>query len=343
METSLPLATDSFSYGWLSNCKPFANDLQELLRESSSTCNSPLMEEWQSFNFDISFTHSPAVLAHADELFSNGLIKPLFVGPSKLDSCKTTQDSTLQSQPVSSFSSRIVSPRTLQIHHGFLTRWKTSTCRTLRNLSRYVNQLCQRVASSRKNTKVDDFDKEDWLVNSWSSSHQASPKSSSISPIGALHDHENSIYEAVLHCKRSIDNPFSNKEKIIVELPWVVADKACLLFASFLSCWIGSYCFMVLYRYDSTNCVVLIFNRDNSVLLPSSSLLSLTAIKLGWGFYCKVFLRTKLLQRPSKNRTLVYGHRISSLLRKKLADKGKAKATDKLVNLKKRYEADQKL
>ncbi|KOM31435.1 hypothetical protein LR48_Vigan01g099000 [Vigna angularis] len=331
METSLPLATDSFSYGWLSNCKPFANDLQELLRESSSTCNSPLMEEWQSFNFDISFTHSPAVLAHADELFSNGLIKPLFVGPSKLDSCKTTQDSTLQSQPVSSFSSRIVSPRTLQIHHGFLTRWKTSTCRTLRNLSRYVNQLCQRVASSRKNTKVDDFDKEDWLVNSWSSSHQASPKSSSISPIGALHDHENSIYEAVLHCKRSIglvtlfpiflvsilvydlftllinffpifqkDNPFSNKEKIIVELPWVVADKACLLFASFLSCWIGSYCFMVLYRYDSTNCVVLIFNRDNSVLLPSSSLLSLTAIKLGWGFYCKVFLRTKLLQRPSK-------------------------------------------
>ncbi|BAT74534.1 hypothetical protein VIGAN_01222200 [Vigna angularis var. angularis] len=205
METSLPLATDSFSYGWLSNCKPFANDLQELLRESSSTCNSPLMEEWQSFNFDISFTHSPAVLAHADELFSNGLIKPLFVGPSKLDSCKTTQDSTLQSQPVSSFSSRIVSPRTLQIHHGFLTRWKTSTCRTLRNLSRYVNQLCQRVASSRKNTKVDDFDKEDWLVNSWSSSHQASPKSSSISPIGALHDHENSIYEAVLHCKRSIE------------------------------------------------------------------------------------------------------------------------------------------
>ncbi|KOM31436.1 hypothetical protein LR48_Vigan01g099100 [Vigna angularis] len=43
------------------------------------------------------------------------------------------------------------------------------------------------------------------------------------------------------------------------------------------------------------------------------------------------------------SRTLVYGHRISSLLRKKLADKGKAKATDKLVNLKKRYEADQKL
>jgi len=202
METSLPLATDSFSYGWLSNCKPFANDLQEPLRES--TYNSPLKEEWQSFNFDVSFTHSPSVLAHADELFSNGLIKPLFVDPSKLDSCKTTLDSTRQSKPISSLFSRIVSPRTVQIHHGFLTRWKTSTCRTLRNLSRYVNELCQRVGSSRKSTKVDDFDKEEWLVHSWSSSHQASPKSSTINPIGALHDHENSIYEAVLHCKRSI-------------------------------------------------------------------------------------------------------------------------------------------
>ncbi|CAJ1939865.1 unnamed protein product [Sphenostylis stenocarpa] len=198
METSLPLATDSFSYGWLSNCKPLANDHQEPLRES--TYNSPLMEEWQNFNFDISFTRSPAVLAHADEIFSNGLIKPLFVGPSKLDSAQ-------QSKPISSFSSRTVSPKTLQIHHGFLTRWKTSTRRTLRNLSRYVNQLCQRVGSSRKSTKVDDFDKEEWLVNSWSSSHQASPKSSTINPIGALHDHENSIYEAVLHCKRSIELP----------------------------------------------------------------------------------------------------------------------------------------
>ena len=209
METTPPLATDSFSYSWLPNCKPLANDLKEPLRESTynsceGTTNYPLMEEWQNFNFDISITQSPAVLSHADELFSNGLIKPLFAGPSTLESCDTTTNST-QSKPISSFSSRIVSPRTVQIHHGFLTKWKTSTCRTLRNLSRYVNQLCQKVGSSRKSTKVDDIDKEEWLVNSsWSSSQQPSPKSSTVNPVGALLDHENSIYEAVLHCKRSI-------------------------------------------------------------------------------------------------------------------------------------------
>ncbi|KAG5017357.1 hypothetical protein JHK82_022978 [Glycine max] len=207
METSLPLATDSFSYSWLPNYKPLANDLKEPLREPTynfcdGTINYPFMEDWQNFNFDISITQSPAVFSHADELFSNGLIKPLFVGPSKVEFCNTTTDST-QSKPV---SSRNVSPRTVQIHHGFLTKWKTSTCRTLRSLSRYVNQLCQKVGSSRKSTKVDDFDKEEWLVNnSWSSSQQPSPKSNTVNHIGALLDYENSIYEAVLHCKRSID------------------------------------------------------------------------------------------------------------------------------------------
>ncbi|XP_029125403.1 probable membrane-associated kinase regulator 6 [Cajanus cajan] len=201
METSLPLATDSFSYSWLPNFKPLAN---EPLRES--TYNSPLFEECQNFNFDISITHSPSVLAHADELFSNGLIKPIFVDHSKLESCNSnTISASTQSKTISSFSSRIVSPITLKIHHGFLTRWKASTCRTLRNLSRYVNQLCQKVGGSRKSTKVDDIDKEEWLVNSWSSSQHVSPKSICVNPIGALHDQENSIYEAVLHCKRSIE------------------------------------------------------------------------------------------------------------------------------------------
>ncbi|XP_027347359.1 probable membrane-associated kinase regulator 6 [Abrus precatorius] len=209
METSLPLATESFSYSWLPNCRTRSNNLKEPLLESTyniseGTTNTPFIEECQNFNFDISITQSPSVLALADEIFSDGLIKPLFVDPSKLESCHTTPDST-QSKPSSSYSSRVTSPRTVEIHHGFLTKWKTSTCRTLRNLSRYVNQLCQKVGSSRKSTRVDDFDKEEWEVKSWSSSQQASPKSITVKPIGALHDHENSIYEAVLHCKRSIE------------------------------------------------------------------------------------------------------------------------------------------
>lgn len=189
MEKSKPLATDSFSYSWLSNCR--------------LPTNSTLLEECQNFNFDIPITQSPsAVVAHADELFSDGLIKPIFVDPSPVESCCNTPDSTKTKPTSSSFSP---SPRTVEIHnhHGILTRWKSSACQTLRNLCRYV---CQRIGCSRKCTKVDDIDKEEWQqVRRWSSLQRASPKSVTVHPIGALHDHhENSIYEAVLHCKRSI-------------------------------------------------------------------------------------------------------------------------------------------
>ncbi|KAK7362277.1 hypothetical protein VNO77_04387 [Canavalia gladiata] len=216
METSLPLATDSFSYSWLPNCKPLANDLKEPHRESTyynsceATRKTPLMDECQNFNFDIPITQSSNVLALADELFSDGLIKPVFVDPSKLESCNNNTSGSRQSKPSSSFSSRVVSSRTVEIHHGFLTKWKTSTCRSLRSLSRCVNQLCQKVRSSRKSTRVDDIDEEEWQVKRWRSSQQASPKSITVNPIGALHDPENSIYEAVLHCKRSIDLAINN-------------------------------------------------------------------------------------------------------------------------------------
>lgn len=177
MEASQPLATDSFSYSWLP------------LREStSSSISSTPQAEYQNFNFDTSITHSPSFLAHADELFSDGLIKPVFLDPStktKKPNCPS-------------------SPRTVEIHHGILSRWKTSTCKTLRILSRYVNQLRKKVRCSRKSNKVDDIGKKEWEAKRWSSFQQESPKPISVYPIGALHDHENSIYEAVLHCKRSI-------------------------------------------------------------------------------------------------------------------------------------------
>ena len=198
METSLPLATESFSYSWLSSCRSPSDGLAY-----GGTTNTPLQEDCQNFNFDISITKSPSFLVHADELFSDGLIKPMFVEPSKVDSC-STPDCNQTNKPSSSSSSGVVSPRAVEIHHGFLTRWKASTRRTLRNLSRYVSQLGQKVGCSRKSTRVNDIGKKEWQVKCWSSSPQASPKSITVHPIGALHDHENSIYEAVLHCKRSI-------------------------------------------------------------------------------------------------------------------------------------------
>lgn len=185
METSQPLATDSFSYSWLPNSKLPPNDLVEPLRDS--TCYSiisTLQEEFQNFNFDTSIIHSPFFLAHADELFSDGLIKPVFLDPSRLESSCNTPDFKKTKK---------------KFHHGNLTRWKTLTSQTLRILSRYFNKLRKKVRCSRKSNKVDDIGKKEWQV-------KRSPKSVIVHPIGALHDHENSIYEAVLHCKRSIGN-----------------------------------------------------------------------------------------------------------------------------------------
>ena len=195
METSVPIASDSFSYSWLSNCNKSPLDgLEEPLRKSSYSSH-----ECKNFNFDTSITHSPAVLVHADEIFSDGILRPVFVGPSKLESCNTTPYLTQTKLGSSPLCCRTVSPRTVEIHHGFLKRWRRSTWRTLVYFFRYVNRLGQKVGCSRKGTRVDD-----WQVRSLSSSLQASPKPITTPPIGDLHDHENSIYEAVLHCKRSV-------------------------------------------------------------------------------------------------------------------------------------------
>ncbi|KAG2409389.1 Polygalacturonase-1 non-catalytic subunit beta AroGP1 Polygalacturonase [Vigna angularis] len=40
------------------------------------------------------------------------------------------------------------------------------------------------------------------------------------------------------------------------------------------------------------------------------------------------------------NRTLVYGHRITNLLKKEISNEGKAKMVYELANLKRQYEAD---
>ncbi|XP_061338808.1 probable membrane-associated kinase regulator 6 [Gastrolobium bilobum] len=216
METSVPLASDSFSYSWLSDCKSPLDGLEEPLRESvyssyegtSAEFNSTMINsdnlraECQNFDFDISITQSPVVLVHADEIFSDGLVMPIFVDPSKVESCNTPDPS--QTMLGSSFSSRTVSPRTMEIHHGFLTRWRKSTWRTLLDFFGCINQLRHKVGGSRKSTRVDDIDKTDWQVRSLSSSQKSSPKPITTHPIGDSNDHENSIYEAVLHCKRSL-------------------------------------------------------------------------------------------------------------------------------------------
>ncbi|OIW16847.1 hypothetical protein TanjilG_31248 [Lupinus angustifolius] len=216
MQTIVPLASDSFSYSWLPNSKSNLEGLEDPHREfvyssydgTKSEFNSIKINsdnsvaEHQSFNFDPSITHSPIVLVHADELFYDGHLRPVFYDPFKVESCNTADP--VQAKLSYSFSSSTVSPRNVEVHHCFLTKWRKSTRRTFLEFFKYANRLRHKVRHSRKSMRVDDYDKTDWQVKGMSSSQPASPKPIPTHPIGNLHDHENSIYEAVLHCKRSI-------------------------------------------------------------------------------------------------------------------------------------------
>ncbi|MED6183601.1 hypothetical protein PIB30_039270 [Stylosanthes scabra] len=193
MESSLTtLASESFSYSWLSSSS------------SSSSCKSTS----QNFNFDISLSSnsspdSSCVLAHADELFSGGTIKPLYVlHPNNNNPTITSSSSSsnLREDPLSPISN-------VEIHHhhdGWFTRWKT---RTLRNISRCIGRLNRKVGcSSEKSVRVIDIDDTD-NKNKKKKERQVKRSSITVHPIvGSFHDahHENSIYEAVLHCKRSL-------------------------------------------------------------------------------------------------------------------------------------------
>ncbi|XP_041001912.1 probable membrane-associated kinase regulator 6 [Juglans microcarpa x Juglans regia] len=227
METSQPdLATESFSFSWLSNeelpdhlddhlgCIPFrASNFDSTSHdETTSKCsfskeNSKRYSELETQNFDfnvpISQSSSSSDLVHADELFSNGIIKPVFKNPQRIRYYSSSIVSN-GNNPLIPFSSASSSSRTLvptvQVNCHFLRRWKRTlaTGRILRECFGYLcRPLCRRVLrGSRKCTRVDDIDRRSLEVKSWSSSPQASPEQ-------RFADMESSIHEAVLHCKRS--------------------------------------------------------------------------------------------------------------------------------------------
>jgi hypothetical protein len=200
----MPIASDSFSYSWLSNSSKSHVDFldDEPHRESmSSFYGDSTPNNGQNFNFDNCISQSNLVLVHADEIFSNGILRPFFLDPSKVEVlCNTSDPIQTKIDTTNSLSSRTFSSRSVEIHHhGFLIRLRKSTWKTLVQFLKYFNQLKQKVEKSRKNTKVDDIDKADWLVKSLSNSH----KESLIGDFHVAHD-DNSIHEAVLYCKKSI-------------------------------------------------------------------------------------------------------------------------------------------
>ncbi|CAL0318258.1 unnamed protein product [Lupinus luteus] len=187
MQAPVPLASDSFSYSWLSNSIFPLDGLEDPHIESvysfygNSEFNSIKINshnsvaECQSFNFDPSIIHSPLVIVHADELFSDGILRPVLFDPTKFMSCNALESDPIQTKHSSSFSSKSDSPRTVETHECFLRRWRKSTKRNLVEFFRYVNQWCHKIRHSRKSMRIDDIDKRDWQVKSLSNSQPLSP------------------------------------------------------------------------------------------------------------------------------------------------------------------------
>ncbi|KAJ6764871.1 KINASE REGULATOR-LIKE PROTEIN putative-RELATED [Salix koriyanagi] len=99
MEASQPISIESFSYSWLVNLKPSLESLDNSFRASLDASDEASFIEMdprmppskrffinsQDFKFDFPISQSPLTLVHADELFSNGYVMPLFIDPLKME------------------------------------------------------------------------------------------------------------------------------------------------------------------------------------------------------------------------------------------------------------------
>ncbi|KAG6748165.1 hypothetical protein POTOM_048066 [Populus tomentosa] len=209
MESPETLAIESFSRSWLTSVNPSLQGLETALGASLDSSYGAISEEFdyrmqnsrrsleedQNFNFYFPISQSPDALLHADQLFSDGLIRPIFINQSKNEASSSLN---LAPNVPSSLSSKTVSA--VQILCRFLGRWK----RILPKCFGYVRPLSHRVRDSRISTRVDNVERIAWEAKSQSNSREASPSRRVAYSLDGCHDSERSIHDAVLHCKRSM-------------------------------------------------------------------------------------------------------------------------------------------
>ncbi|XP_038993908.1 probable membrane-associated kinase regulator 6 [Hibiscus syriacus] len=228
METSQPLSIESFSYSWLVNLKPSPyltpslDDLDSSLRGSLDAYDEALFIKMDprmppsrrffrnsnDFKFDFPISRSPLTLVHADELFSEGRVMPFFVNNSKKTEAYDVSG-TAPTLPTSPLAPDVDIPQCKTNHHPSLRR-----CRRLsrRIFSKYLNflrplyrSMLRRSKSS--GTRVESVDPRGHVRKNWLYSTGTSPRISvaySADEWRKSCDSESSIYEAVLHCKKSI-------------------------------------------------------------------------------------------------------------------------------------------
>ncbi|CAL9008788.1 unnamed protein product, partial [Prunus brigantina] len=238
MEASQPLSIESFSYSWLVNLKPSLESLDNSLRTSLDASDessfiemdptmSPskrfFMNSQQDFKFDFpAVSQSPlTTLVHADELISNGYLLPLSVDSLKNmeaydhEASKSTGANFAAS---SSHSARDVDPTdNSRDSSNSLRRCRRLSRRILEKYLNFLRPLYKKIIGDhhhhhhKANPKAGfSADKRSHSVKNCrvhSSETSQSPRISvaySADDWRRSCDSESSIYEAVLHCKRSI-------------------------------------------------------------------------------------------------------------------------------------------
>ncbi|KAJ6340531.1 hypothetical protein OIU77_008320 [Salix suchowensis] len=192
METSQSLSIESFSYSWLVNLKPSLESLDSSLRASIDAPDEAFFIEMdprmppskrffgnsQDFKFDFPISQSPLTLVHADELFSNGYVMPLFFDPLRIEAYEVSDSIPSPSH---------LFPRTK--NHGFSL------------------PFFRRIRGHRSSSRAESIDSKVQAMKSWVCSAETSPRISVANSADDCWrrscDSDSSIYEAVLHCKRS--------------------------------------------------------------------------------------------------------------------------------------------
>ncbi|XAR71676.1 hypothetical protein NMG60_11018061 [Bertholletia excelsa] len=199
--SSQPLSIESFSYSWLVNLKPPFDGPDESDEASSFIEMDPRLPESRrffrgsnDFKFDFPKSDSPLNLVDADELISNGLLRPIFA---KMDS---GEPEPCPEPPVPpSQAQKILRCSSLKKHKRF--------SKMILKYLDFLRPLCRKLRGRRSGSRIEAVETRMQEVDKWLCSPATSPRTSveySVDQWRRSCDSESSIYEAVLHCKRSI-------------------------------------------------------------------------------------------------------------------------------------------
>ncbi|XP_038999382.1 probable membrane-associated kinase regulator 6 [Hibiscus syriacus] len=222
MEASQQLSIESFSYSWLVNLKPASSDgLDGSLRASLDACDEASFIEMdprmppsnrffrrsQDFKFDFPISQAPLTLVHADELFSDGYIVPFFVNPLKIEAYEIEASDSVSAMAIAT-SSQVPAVPPSKTNRPSLSRCRRLSRRILSKYLDFLRPLYRRIRGRKSNGRAESVDAGIQTKKKWVYSAEASPRIS-VAYSGADEwrnscDSESSIYEAVLHCKKSI-------------------------------------------------------------------------------------------------------------------------------------------